>query len=95
MQRLFHRQVQHFVDVLAAIAHFQHLRLVSRAFALFADQFHVGQKLHLHGHGAVALAGIAAASGDVEREVPRAEKPRFFESGSDANRSRIASKALI
>ena len=73
VQRLFHRQVQHFVDILAAITHVEHLRLVARAFALFADQFDVGQKLHFDGDGAVALAGFAASAGDVEREMSGGE----------------------
>ena len=73
VQRLFHREIQHFVDVFAVIAHFEHLRLVARALAFFADQFDVGQKLHFDGDGAIALAGFAAASGDIEREVAGGE----------------------
>ena len=71
------RQVQNFVNVLAAIAHFQDLRLVARAFALFADQFDIGEKLHLHGDRAVALAGFAASAGDIEGKVPGAEAALF------------------
>ena len=36
--------------------------LEARAFALLADQFDIGQELHLDRHGAVALAGFAAAA---------------------------------
>ena len=57
------------MDVLAVIAHSENLRLVARAFAILADQFHIGQKLHFHGDRAVAGAGIAASAGDVEGKV--------------------------
>ena len=71
VQRLLHRQVQHVVNVLAVIANLQHFRLVARALALLADQLHVGQELHLHRDRAVALAGFAAAAGNVEGEMSR------------------------
>ena len=61
------------MDVLASIANVQNIGLVTRALALFADQLNVGQELHLDGDGAVALANLAAAAGDVERKVPGAE----------------------
>ncbi len=65
-ERFFHRHIQHVMDVLSVITHGKNLRLVARAFAILADQFHVGQELHFHGHRAVAGAGIAAPAGDVE-----------------------------
>ena len=43
--------------------------LIARALALLADQLHVGQKLHLHGDRAVALAGFAAAARNVEGKM--------------------------
>src|SRR5512147_1046497 len=61
------------MNVLALIANGEHLRLVTRAFALFADEFDVGEELHLDGNGAVALAGFAASAGDVEGEVSSRE----------------------
>ena len=70
LHRLAHRQLQHFVDVQAVVLDLQDAALVARAFALFADQLHVGQKLHLDRHRAVALARLAAAARDVERKVP-------------------------
>ncbi len=61
------------MDVLALIPNLEDLRLVARAFAFVADQFHVGQKLHLDGDSAVTLAVFAAAAGDVKREVSSGE----------------------
>ena len=68
-QRLAHGQLQHLVDVEPVVADVEDAALEARAFALLADQLDVGQELHLDGDGAVALAGFAAAAGDVEREV--------------------------
>ena len=73
LQGLADGQVQHVVDVLALVANVEHLRLVARAFAFFADQFDVGEELHFDGDGAVALAGFAAAAGDVEGEMSGGE----------------------
>ena len=58
------------MDVLAPVVHLQHAALVALALALLAHQLDVGQELHLDRDGAVALAGLAAAAGDVEAEVP-------------------------
>ena len=91
LQRLLHRQVEHFVNVLAAIANLQHLRLVARALALLANQFDVGQELHLDRDRAVALAGFAAAAGNVEGKVSGGETALLrFGKGSEqvANRRR-------
>src|SRR5690349_22506439 len=68
-QRLTHRQLQHFVNVFSAITNFKHAALEPRAAALFANQLDVGEKLHLYGDRAVALAGLAAPAGNVEREM--------------------------
>src|SRR5271157_1951622 len=70
-ERAFHGQVQDFVNVLPVIAHLQHFRLVTHPIAFLADQFDIGEKLHLHGHGTVALTGIATSSRDVEGKMPR------------------------
>ena len=42
--------------------------LVAGAVAFVAEQVHVAHKLHAHRHVAFALAGVAAATFDVERE---------------------------
>ncbi len=57
------------MDVAAVVADIQNAALVARALALVADQLDIGQELHLDGDGAVALAGLAAAAGDVEGEM--------------------------
>ena len=57
------------MDVLAAIAHLQHLRLEAGAVALFANQFNVGEKLHLHRYRAVSLANLASATWDIEGKM--------------------------
>ena len=70
MKRALYRQVEHLVDVLPVIANLQHFGLVPHALALFANQLHIGQKLHLDCHRAVALACLATAAGNVEGEMP-------------------------
>ena len=57
------------MNVLAVIADFQHLWLVTRALAFLADQFDVGQELHFHRDRAVTLAGLATSAGDVEGKM--------------------------
>src|SRR5260370_34700324 len=68
-QRFADRELQNFVNILAMIADFQNAALEARAAALFADELYVREKLHLHGDGAVSLAGFAAAAGNVERKM--------------------------
>src|SRR5437016_9265247 len=67
--RFAHGHVQHIVNVLAAITHVEYLLFEARAFALFADEFDVGEELHLDRHRAVALTDFAATAGHVERKV--------------------------
>src|SRR6185369_7511590 len=69
MQSLFNRQVQHFMDIPAVVMDPQDFRLIARPLALFANQFDIGQELHFHGDRTVALAGLAATTRDIEREV--------------------------
>src|SRR5262249_50193512 len=70
LQRLADGEVQHLMNVFSLVTDLQYAGLIACAFALFADQLHVGQKLHLDGDGSIALAGLTAAAGDVEREMP-------------------------
>ena len=72
-ERFAHGEVQDFVNVLAFVVDFEHLRLVARALAFVADQLHVGQKLHFDGDGAVTLAVFAAAAGHIKRKMPGSE----------------------
>src|SRR5947209_19030038 len=75
--RLAHGHVEHVVDVLSSVAYVQDLRLEARALALLADQFHVGEELHLDRHRAVALAHVAAPARHVEGEVRGVEALRL------------------
>ena len=68
--------VQHFVDVLALVAHFQGLAVVALALADVARHVDVRQEVHLHLDDAVALAGLAAPALHVEAEPPRPIAPR-------------------
>ena len=77
VKRLAHGHLQHVVNILLLVAHVEHAALVARAAALLADQFHVGQKAHFHGHGAVALARFAAAAGNIEGKMPGSEPALF------------------
>ena len=67
--RFAHRHIQNFVNVLAAITNVQNLLFKPRAFAFFANQFDVGEKLHLNRYRAVALANVAASARQIEGEV--------------------------
>src|SRR6202011_4262267 len=64
---------QRLMNILAAIADLEHPGLVTRSFALLADQLDVGEKLHLDRNRTVPLASVAAAAWNVEGEVSRAE----------------------
>src|SRR5260370_4032498 len=68
-QRFANRQLQYFVDILPVIANFQNSALEARASALFADEFDVRKKLHLHGDCTIALAALAAAARNVEAKM--------------------------
>ena len=59
------------MNVQTLVADFEDAALVARALALLADQLDIGQKLHLDGDRAIALAVFAAAAGDVEGEMAR------------------------
>ena len=62
------------MDVFALVLNLKHLVLVAGAVAVFAGQFHIREKLHLHRHRAVALAGIASAARHVEGEMSRGQR---------------------
>src|SRR5262249_31127007 len=68
-ERFADSHLQDVVNVLAVIMDFEDAAFVTRAAAFFADKFDIGEKLHLHGDGAVALTSLAAAAGDIERKV--------------------------
>ena len=57
------------IDVLTLIQNLENAALVSGAFTFFTNQFDIGQELHLHSHGSIALAYLATAAWNVEREA--------------------------
>src|SRR5258708_22512966 len=61
------------MNILSPVADFEHLRLVSCAFTLFANQFNVGKELHLHRDRSIALTGLAPPAGNVERKMAGTE----------------------
>ena len=65
--------LENIVDILAAIANVENAGLEASAAAFLADELDVGEKLHFNGDGAIALAGLAAATGDVERKMTGGE----------------------
>src|SRR5712691_1097921 len=68
-QSLANRELQHLMNVLFPVAHFEHAAFKARPAAFFADQFDVRQELHFYRHDAFALACFAAAAGNVERKM--------------------------
>ncbi len=67
--RLAHCHTEHFVNVLAAITNVENLLLETRAFALFANQFNVREKLHLNRNRAVSLTDLTTPARKIERKV--------------------------
>ena len=70
-----HGHVQHFADVFAFVLHFQGFAVVALAVTHFARHVHIGQEVHFHFQHAIALASLAAAAFDVEREAAHAVTP--------------------
>ena len=74
--------------VLPLYLHFERLRVVALALADFARNVNVGQEVHLDLDDAVALARLAAAALDVEREPP-GQIPANLRLGHHREESRI------
>ena len=72
-----HGHRQHVRDRLAAVEDLQGLAVVAPAPALLALDVDVRQEVHLDLYEAVALAGLAAPTLDVEGEAPRLVAPRL------------------
>ena len=68
-QRFLDRHLQHFVDVLAAVADLERLAVVALALADVAGHVDVRQEVHLDLDDAVALARLAAPALHVEAEA--------------------------
>src|SRR5437660_1314393 len=63
---LAYGHLQHLIDVLALVQNLENTAFVSCPFALFADQFDVGQELHLDSDRSIALTDLTTATGDIE-----------------------------
>jgi hypothetical protein len=77
VHRLVHRLLQHLADVAALVGDLEHVGPVPPALALLAGHVHVLDEVHLELLETVALAGLAAAAGHVEREGAGAEPERL------------------
>src|SRR5207237_6586939 len=71
VERVGDRQVEHVGDRLSFITDLQCFPIVTPAFADFARDVDIGQKMHLHLYEPIALARLAAAAFDIERESAR------------------------
>jgi len=69
--RLLHGHVEDVVDILPSGGDLEDLLLETRPLAFFADQFDVGEKLHLDRDCSGTLADFAAPTWEVEREMGR------------------------
>src|SRR5690606_7384948 len=81
--RVLHGQFQYLVDVLALVADLERFAVVAHAAAHIARHVDVRQEVHLDLDHAVALAGFAAPTLDVEAEAARhvAARARFLRAG--------------
>ena len=70
-ERLVNRHVEHVADGLAAVGDLKGLAVITLAPALLAWHVDVGKEVHLDLDLAIALAGLATASRDVEAEAAR------------------------
>ena len=75
LERLLNVHVQHVADALALEPDVQGLAVEPLALADRAGDPDVGQEVHLQAVGAVTLAGLAAAAGNVEAEPARLVAP--------------------
>src|SRR5699024_10738690 len=78
----FHSHVQHIIDRLSFILHFQCLSIISFSPAYFTWNIHVRQKMHLDLQDAIPGTGLTPASLYIETE------PSFFVSSCFRIRSR-------
>ena len=73
--RLVDAHLEDVVDRLAAVAHGQRFVVEAAAFAIGTDDVDVAQEMHADLQQPGALAGLAPAAGDIEREPALAEAP--------------------
>ena len=69
LKGLLHRQPQHFMNIKAVVLDLQHRGLEASALAIFTNQFHVGEELHLHSNRSVALTSLATSARYIERKM--------------------------
>src|SRR5262249_6099120 len=74
-QSLTNGHVQDLINVFAFVEDLEDAALVSCSLTLLAHEFDIGQELHLNGDGSIALADLASAARDVERETSRVVSP--------------------
>ena len=65
-ERFLDRHVQHIVDALPPVFHFQRLAVVSLSVAHFTRNIDIRQEVHLDLHDAVALTCLAAPALHIE-----------------------------
>ncbi len=70
-QRVFHRHLQHLVDVLALVAHLQCFAVIALALAHITGHIDIRQEVHLHLGDTIALTGFAASTLHIEAETAR------------------------
>ena len=77
LTRFIHRHIQHFIDVLALVAHLERFLVVAAALAHVTGNVHIRQEVHLDLEQAVTRTRLAAAALDIERETARAVAARL------------------
>ena len=73
LQRVLDAHRERLADVLALEQNAQGLRIEAPAAADVAQHLHVGQEAHLDALHSLALAGLAAAAGGIERKAAGGE----------------------
>src|ERR1700683_42164 len=68
-RRVFHRHLEHLVDVLATVTDLECFTVVALALAHIARHVHIREEVHLNLEDAIPLTGLAAAALDVETEA--------------------------
>ena len=65
------------MNISSTISDVQDLLFKASAFALFANEFDVGEELHFNRHRAIALANFTSSTRQVERKVRWLESSRL------------------
>src|SRR6266536_2324446 len=71
--RFVHGEIEHLMNILAAITYVQNLLLEPRSLAFLTYEFYVGKELHLYRNCAISLANLAPAPRQVKGKVRRIE----------------------